>query len=110
MTGLTMSPASFFTYWVILFAGTMCLTSMFRAVGACFRSFEGASKVSGFLVTALVVYAGYMIEKPQMHPWLGWIFWINPVAYGFEALLATEFHGKQIDCDCGIIAAITEPF
>jgi ATP-binding cassette subfamily G (WHITE) protein 2 (SNQ2) len=98
MTGLTMSAASFFTYWITLFAATMCLTSMFRAVGAAFRTFEGASKISGFLVTALVVYAGYMIQKPQMHPWLGWIFWINPVAYAFEALLATEFRGRHIDC------------
>ncbi|KAL6232486.1 hypothetical protein BDW75DRAFT_247119 [Aspergillus navahoensis] len=98
MTGLTMSAGHFFTYWIMLFASTMCLTAMFRAIGAMFRTFDGASKISGFLVTALVIYTGYMIHKPQMHPWLGWIFWINPLAYGFEALLATEFHQKRIDC------------
>lgn len=98
MTGLKMSAAGFFTYWVVILASTMCFTEMFRAVGAAFRSFDGASKISGFLTTALVVYTGYMIQKPQMHPWLGWIFWINPMAYAFEALLATEFHGKIIPC------------
>jgi ABC-type multidrug transport system permease subunit/ABC-type nitrate/sulfonate/bicarbonate transport system ATPase subunit len=98
MTGLTMSAGHFFTYWITLVASTMCLTAMFRAIGAMFRTFDGASKISGFLVTALVIYTGYMIEKPQMHPWLGWIFWINPLAYGFEALLANEFHQKVINC------------
>ncbi|KAL1861192.1 hypothetical protein Plec18170_001707 [Paecilomyces lecythidis] len=71
---------------------------MFRAVGAAFKTFDGASKVSGFLITALIMYTGYMIRKPQMHPWLGWIYWIDPLAYAFQSLLANEFHGKTIPC------------
>ena len=39
-----------------------------------------------------------MIQKPEMHPWFVWIFWIDPLAYGFDALLSNEFHGKHIDC------------
>lgn len=27
-----------------------------------------------------------------------WLYWLDPLAYGFESLLANEFHGKQIDC------------
>ncbi|KAL4862665.1 hypothetical protein BDV12DRAFT_190259 [Aspergillus spectabilis] len=98
MTGLEMDAAKFFTFWIVLFAVTMCLTQMFRAIGAMFSTFDGASKVSGFLVTALVVYAGYMIARPQMHMWFGWIFYVNPMAYAFEALAANEFHGKTIPC------------
>ncbi|RSL97759.1 hypothetical protein CEP52_010736 [Fusarium oligoseptatum] len=33
-----------------------------------------------------------------MHPWFVWIFWINPMAYGFDALLSNEFHDKIIPC------------
>jgi ATP-binding cassette subfamily G (WHITE) protein 2 (SNQ2) len=98
MTGLEMNAATFFTYWITLIAVTMCLTQMFRGIGALFSTFDGASKVSGFLVTALVVYAGYMIQRPQMHMWFGWIFYVNPMAYAFEALAANEFHGKIIPC------------
>ncbi|KAJ5151295.1 ABC multidrug transporter atrF [Penicillium canariense] len=98
MVGLTMSAGAFFTYWILVFATTMCMTALFRAVGALFSTFDGASKVSGFLISALIMYTGYMIQKPQMHPWFSWIFWINPLAYGFEALLASEFHGKVIPC------------
>lgn len=39
-----------------------------------------------------------MIHKPQMHPWFGWIYWINPLAYAFDALLSNEFHQKIIPC------------
>jgi ATP-binding cassette subfamily G (WHITE) protein 2 (SNQ2) len=33
-----------------------------------------------------------------MHPWFVWIFWINPLAWSFESILATEFHDTQIAC------------
>ncbi|RSL70695.1 hypothetical protein CEP51_012156 [Fusarium floridanum] len=98
MVGLTSTAGAFFTFWVILVAITMCMTALFRAVGAGFSTFDGASKVSGFLISATIIYSGYMIQKPQMHPWFVWIFWINPMAYGFDALLSNEFHNKIIPC------------
>ncbi|KAJ5280475.1 ABC multidrug transporter atrF [Penicillium angulare] len=98
MVGLSMSAGAFFTYWVVVFSSAMTMTALFRAVGALFTTFDGASKVSGFLISALIMYTGYMIQKPEMHPWLGWIFWIDPLAYGFEALLSNEFFGKTIPC------------
>ncbi|KAK5800729.1 hypothetical protein VI817_002941 [Penicillium citrinum] len=98
MVGLTMSAGAFFTYWILVFATTMAMTALFRAIGALFTTFDGASKVSGFLISALIMYTGYMIQKPKMHPWLGWIFWIDPLAYGFEALLSNEFTQKIIPC------------
>ncbi|KAK9311000.1 ABC-2 type transporter-domain-containing protein [Lipomyces starkeyi] len=98
MVGLTVSASAFFTYWIVVFVTTMCMTAMFRAIGAAFGTFDGASKVSGFVITALIMYVGYMIQKPKMYPWFGWIYWINPLSYGFEALLANEFHLKDIPC------------
>ncbi|KAI5924436.1 ABC transporter [Camillea tinctor] len=98
MVGLTMSASAFFTYWVILFATTMCVTAMFRSIGAAFDTFDGASKVSGLIIMVSVMYTGYMITKPQMHPWFVWLFWIDPLAYAFDALLSNEFHGKVIEC------------
>jgi len=68
MVGLTMTAGAFFTFWVIVFATAMCMTALFRAVGAAFSTFDGASKVSGFLISALIMYTGYMIRKPLMHP------------------------------------------
>ncbi|EFW99559.1 ABC multidrug transporter [Grosmannia clavigera kw1407] len=76
----------------------MCVTAMFRAIGALFGTFDAASKVSGLVISAIVMYSGYMIHYTQMHPWFIWLFWINPLAFGFDALLSNEFHGKVIDC------------
>ncbi|TDZ30775.1 ABC transporter G family member 21 [Colletotrichum spinosum] len=98
MVGLKMTAGAFFTFWVVVVATTMCMTAMFRSIGAGFTTFDGASKASGFMVSALIMYCGYMIPKGQMHPWFVWIFWINPLAYAFDALMSTEFYGKLIPC------------
>lgn len=98
MVGLKVTAAAFFTYWFIVYLATFVMTALFRACGAAFPTFDAASKVSGFLVTALITYIGYQIPKPEMHPWFVWIYWINPMAYGFEALLGNEFSGQIIPC------------
>lgn len=93
MVGLKLTAGAFFTYWIVLYALSLCMTALFRLVGASSGTFDDASKISGFLVSALIMYTGYMIPKNQMHPWFVWIYWIDPLAYGFEALMA---NGKCI--------------
>ncbi|RMZ85443.1 hypothetical protein DV737_g853, partial [Chaetothyriales sp. CBS 132003] len=98
MVGLKTTVSAFFTFWVVVYSTAMCMTALFRLVGAAFSTFDGASKVSGLLVAVSVTYIGYMIPKTDMHDWFVWIFWINPLAYAFEAIMGNEFHGKDIQC------------
>ncbi|KAL8762097.1 MAG: hypothetical protein Q9184_001842 [Pyrenodesmia sp. 2 TL-2023] len=98
MVGLKVSASAFFTYWITLFAIAMCITAVMRAIGAVFSTFDDATKLSGFWFSALIVYTGYFIPKTQMHPWFVWIYWIDPLAYGFEILLSNEVHGQMIPC------------
>ncbi|RBR24283.1 uncharacterized protein FIESC28_02773 [Fusarium coffeatum] len=98
MVGLKATAGAFFTYLIINYVSALSMTSFYRFVGAAFPTFDAATKVSGLATATLFVYMGYMIVKPEMHPWFGWIFWINPMAYAFDALLSNEFHGQTIPC------------
>ncbi|KAF4342638.1 ATPase [Fusarium beomiforme] len=98
LVGLTATAGHFFTFWILLISVTICITALFRAIGAAFSNFDAASKASGFVITATIMYSGYLIQKPLMHDWFVWLFWINPIAYGFDALLSNEFHDKIIPC------------
>jgi ABC-type multidrug transport system ATPase subunit len=124
MTALRATATAFFTNWFIVYLVTFVMTAFFRMVGAAFPNFDAASKVSGFSVTALILYIGYQvgtrlrytllkrldwlslfrltlslkIPKPAMHPWFVWLYWINPLSYGFESLMANEFKGQIIPC------------
>ncbi|KAF2825384.1 hypothetical protein CC86DRAFT_383276 [Ophiobolus disseminans] len=98
MVGLKTTAAAFFSYWLISFTSAMVMTAMFRMIGAAFPSFDAATKASGLAITGFFSYMGYVIKKPDMKPWLVWIYWINPLSYGFEALLGIEFHDQDIPC------------
>ncbi|KAF2813847.1 ABC transporter [Mytilinidion resinicola] len=98
MTALKATAAAFFTCWFVVYLTTFVMTAFFRMVGAAFPNFDAASKVSGFSITAFIVYIGYQIAKPAMHPWFVWIYWIDPLSYGFEALMSNEFKGQTIPC------------
>lgn len=88
LVGLKQDAGAFFTFWIVLISLSICMTALFRLIGSAFDKFDDASKISGFLVMALISYSGYMIPKTAMHPWFVWIYWINPLAYGFESLMA----------------------
>ncbi|KAJ5835346.1 hypothetical protein N7447_001372 [Penicillium robsamsonii] len=98
MSALQMDAGKFFTFWIIIIAQTLCFVQIFRAVGAVCKQFGNASKISGLLSTVFFVYGGYLIPFHKMHVWFRWIFYLNPGAYAFEALMANEFVGRKFTC------------
>lgn len=74
----------------------MCLTAISQAVGAFSPNFDAASKASVCMAKTFIAYTGYMIIKLKMHPWFGWICWINWLANSFDALLSKESRYKMI--------------
>ncbi|KAF2274688.1 ABC drug exporter AtrF [Westerdykella ornata] len=98
MSGLQRTPSQFFISLLFLWILTMTMYAFFRALGALVRSLDVATRLTGVAIQALVVYTGYLIPPRKMHPWFSWLRWINPVAYGFEALMANEFYNLEIQC------------
>ena len=72
--------------------------SFFRALGAWTKSLDVASRFTGVAIQIFIVYTGYVIPPTKMHPWFKWLIWINPVQYGFEALMSNEFYNLDIQC------------
>lgn len=49
----------------------------------------------------IVIFTGYVIVKPQLtsdYIWFGWIYYVNPIAYSFEAVLSNEFADRIMEC------------
>lgn len=99
MSGLQRTASQFFISLLFLFSLTMLMYAVFRSIGALSGSLDAATRVTGVVIQILIVYSGYLIPPRKMHPWFKWFRWINPVQYGFEALLANEFDGLQILCE-----------
>ncbi|CAI6337086.1 unnamed protein product [Periconia digitata] len=98
MSGLRREAAQFFLYFLITYISTFVMSAVFRTLAALTKTVSQAMALSGVLVLALVIYTGFVVAVPNMHPWFSWIRWINPVFYGFEILVANEFHGREFPC------------
>jgi ATP-binding cassette subfamily G (WHITE) protein 2 (PDR) len=105
MAGLRREPAQFFLYFLITFMSTFVMAAIFRTMAAVTKTVSQAMTLAGVLVLALVIYTGFVVAVPYMHPWFSWIRWINPIFYAFEILIANEFHGRDFVC-----SAIIPPY
>ncbi|OAQ31960.1 hypothetical protein K457DRAFT_71238 [Linnemannia elongata AG-77] len=99
LSGLQRTAGKFFFFILVLTLATLCMTSFFRMWGCASKTFDDATKYSGVILLALILYSGYLIPYQAMHPWFIWIFWINPLAYAFKALMSNEFSGFRFSCN-----------
>lgn len=56
MTGLVKTGAAFFTFYLLVFATYLSLSSFFRLLGAVSFSFDTAARTASILVMTMVVY------------------------------------------------------
>lgn len=98
MSNLRREAAQFFLYFLITFIVMFVMSAVFRTLAAITKTVSQAMSLAGVLILALVVYTGFVLPEPSMHPWLGWIHYINPIYYAFEILIANEFHGRDFTC------------
>lgn len=99
MAGLKREPDTFFLYFLITFVITFVMSAVFRTLAAVTKTIAQAMGLSGVMILALVVYTGFVLPVPSMHPWFEWIHYLNPIYYAFEILIANEFHGRDFPCE-----------
>ncbi|KAE8351305.1 ABC-2 type transporter-domain-containing protein [Aspergillus coremiiformis] len=98
LSNLRREPSQFFIFFLFLICTVLTMSGMFRSLAALTRTVGQAMALAGILVLCIVVYTGFTLPQPYMHPWFSWIRWINPLYYSFESLVANEFHGRTFEC------------
>jgi len=99
MTNLRREPGNFFFFVLISFTLTLVMSMFFRSIASLSRSLVQALAPAAILILGLVMYTGFAIPPSYMLGWSKWIRYINPVSYGFEALMVNEFHNRQFECN-----------
>lgn len=74
------------------------MSQIYRSIAASTKTVSQAMAIAGVTTLAIVIYTGFVIPRPLMHPWFKWISWINPVAYAFEGLFVNELHAREFAC------------
>ncbi|RMZ11184.1 hypothetical protein D0864_01061 [Hortaea werneckii] len=102
MCTLDIEAGKFFIYLLFVYVTTILLTALYRMFASLSPEIDTAVRFSGIALNLLIIYTGYVIPKPQLlgeYIWFGWIYWVNPLGYSFEAVLTNEFSGRNLPCD-----------
>ncbi|KAF2716971.1 hypothetical protein K431DRAFT_316157 [Polychaeton citri CBS 116435] len=101
MSSLTIEAGRFWIYMLFVYVTTILLTSLYRMFAAVSPELDTAFRFSGIALNLLIIYTGYVIPKTQLlhkYIWFGWLYWVNPLSYSFEAVEANEFSGRVMQC------------
>ncbi|KAK8019104.1 ABC-2 type transporter-domain-containing protein [Apiospora arundinis] len=98
MTNLNRQPGNYFFFWLTVFLMVLAMSGMFRAIASMSRTLSQAMVPAAILILALVIFTGFVIPVDYMLGWCRWINYLDPVAYGFEALMINEYHGREFTC------------
>ncbi|KAG1821596.1 pleiotropic drug resistance ABC transporter [Suillus subaureus] len=92
LVGLQRSAAQFFIFYLFISLMSQTMKSLFRTIAASFKTCHSAIAASGIFVLLISFYGGYAIPWPTAPMGLRWIMWLNPLWWGFGALVVNEFH------------------
>ncbi|KAG9246527.1 AtrD, ABC-transporter [Calycina marina] len=98
LTNLRREPGAFFIFYLFSFSTIIAMSMLFRCIASLSRTLTQALVPSTILMLSLVIYTGFAIPVTYMKPWFRWINYLDPVAYGFEALMINEFRNREIPC------------
>ncbi|KAJ7750194.1 P-loop containing nucleoside triphosphate hydrolase protein [Mycena metata] len=96
MSNLNRSAGGFWTFAVFNYIAYL---GFFRTFGLICVNFNVAFRLAVFFIPNFVEYTGYIIPVVKMKRWLFWIYYINPIAYAWEACMENEFMRIQLTCD-----------
>uniref|UniRef100_A0A0L0P8N6 Atp dependent transporter multidrug resistance n=1 Tax=Candidozyma auris TaxID=498019 RepID=A0A0L0P8N6_CANAR len=98
LSNLKRDAGAYFTFLLFSFLVSLSMNGLFKAISAWNKTISAANAFAGVLILAALMYSSFMIQRPSMRVYFKWISYINPVLYGFEAMLTTEFHGRKMEC------------
>jgi ATP-binding cassette subfamily G (WHITE) protein 2 (PDR) len=99
MVNLNRQAGNFFFFLLISFMLTLVMSMLFRTIASVSRTLSQAMAPAAILILAIVIYTGFALPVPNMRGWARWINYLDPVAYGFEALMINEFVGNNYTCN-----------
>ena len=98
LANMRRTPAAFFTFYLLAFVSLLTESMLYRTIGAMSQTLTASIAPGSVFILLLVIYTGFVLPIPSMHPWLRWFGYINPVGYAFESLMINEFDGRQFSC------------
>ncbi|KAG8643737.1 hypothetical protein MANES_11G063300v8 [Manihot esculenta] len=81
-------------YILLLFVNQMA-SALFRFIAAAGRNMIVANTFGSFALLIIFALGGVILSRDDIKKWWIWGYWISPMMYGQNAIVANEFLGKS---------------
>nr|XP_012466211.1 unnamed protein product [Gossypium raimondii]KJB84256.1 hypothetical protein B456_N013800 [Gossypium raimondii] len=93
--GFDPNAERFFRQYLILVLTNQMASGLFRSIAAIGRNMIVANTFGSFALLVLFALGGFVLSREDIKGWWIWGYWISPMMYGQNALMANEFLGHQ---------------
>lgn len=85
MIGLANTADQFFSFYFINLLVSLCGNSLGMLLGSVVNDEKSVSVIEPIVVVPFILFSGYFKNGANLADWVGWIQYISPIKYGFEA-------------------------
>jgi ABC-type multidrug transport system permease subunit len=86
------------------FLSTLVISNTLRTLGHVTRSVYQALAPYALIVTAMVLYTGFVLPVRDMQGWLRWLERLDPISYAYQSLVINELRGRRFECNAFVPA------
>ena len=59
--------------------------------GCAFKDVKVATGIVPMVLMPLIIFSGFFANSKNFYVWIGWLQYLSPVKYAFEALSINEY-------------------
>eukprot|EP00887_Chlorella_sp_A99_P006759 scaffold3.g6759.t1 len=90
VVGLTRTASGYFTYFLIYFSTSNCMSAIYRLIAFGVPNMTVANATGAMALLLFIITNGFTIVRTSMPPYLIWVYWINPMAWALRAFSINE--------------------
>lgn len=77
----------------------ICANSLGLMAGCAFRDIKLALTAVPIIMMPVILLSGYMANSKNFPVWFGWLQYLSPVRYAYEAISLNEFTHRSFSID-----------
>lgn len=90
MIGLESTVSGFFLFYLSFILVHLCGNSLGMFMGSIVNDQKAVAAITPALILPFVLFSGFFKNASNLPEWIGWIQYLSPIKYGFEALTINQ--------------------
>lgn len=101
MVGLTATIQNYFIFMAVLFCFSVLMNELLFVFSTISKTKSSVQVISACLVFFFILFSGFIISPDVIPDYYSWIYWYNPMAWAYRALIVNEYRSSEYTQDEG---------